>query len=267
MSTRTYISWALLLLMLISSSCFAADVTVTANGNLTFSPASVTINKGDTVTFKNSGSLGHNVIATDGSFCCSTTCKTGQTSCALAGNFSSTMTFSTPGTFGYFCSAHGTPTSGMHGSITVNDTAPPPPTTAITNATSGLWYDPLQSGHGFMVEILPNNVFLAVWFTFTPAGDAQNWLYIQGNYTTGSNTITIAPVAGNARSGVLLNTGGAFPPNFVSSNVTTTQWGTMTFTFNDCNSATVNWHSLLPNYPDGSMNLQRLTGVAGLTCQ
>ncbi|HEX6832406.1 MAG TPA: hypothetical protein VF132_02630, partial [Rudaea sp.] len=154
------------------------------------------------------------------------------------------------------------------GSITVNDTAPPPPPTqAISSTTSGVWYDPTQSGQGFMIEVLPNNVFLAVWFTFTPEGNAQNWLYIQGNYTTGSNTITVAPVAGSARSGVLLNTGTAFPPNFDSTHITTTQWGTMTFAFTDCTHATVNWHSLLPNYQDGSMNLVRLSEVAGLACQ
>lgn len=266
MLRHVQISLAALFFLLVSGACFAENQTVNATAGLGFNPITVTVNKGETVTFKNTTGIGHNVIADDGSFCCSTTCKPDAT-CSAVASYSSTMTFNTAGTFGYFCSIHGFPGGGMHGTIIVNDTAPP--TKAITNATSGVWYDPTQSGHGFMVEVLPGNTFLAVWFTFGPSSgpEQQNWLYIQGSYAAGDSSVTVAPVAGNARSGVLLNTGGAFPPNFVSTNVTTNQWGTMTFAFSDCNHATVNWNSTLPGYGTGTMNLQRLSGLDGLTCQ
>lgn len=268
-----------------SHAAFAKNWVVTVGGSTTsggdptygggyaspvlmFEPSNLTINVGDTVIFNGLGGAPHNVHADDNSFRCAHGCdNSGGDGDPASDDWSSSITFNNAGVIHYHCDIH--QSMGMTGTITVNDVAPPPGK-PITSATSGLWYDPLQSGHGFMVEILPNNVFLAVWFTFTPqstGASQQNWLYVQGNYTAGSNTVTVAPVAGNARSGVLLNQGGAFPPNFVSSSITTTQWGTMTFTFNDCNSASVNWNSLLPAYPTGSMNLQRLTGVAGLTCQ
>jgi plastocyanin len=259
------------LLLLLGCSVFAAEpIIINLTSDLHFDPPVKMINKGDTVTFKNASGIPHNVIANDGSFCCNGgACKPGS-ACSTVGNFTSTMTFDTAGTVDFYCSLHGAPGVGMHGQIIVNDTAPPPPTKPITNATSGVWYDHTQSGQGFMIEILPSNTFLAVWFTFAPqtqAASQQNWLYIQGTYTTGDNSITIAPVAGNARSGVLLNTGAAFPPNFVSTDVTTNQWGTMTFTFTDCNHGTVNWNSTLAGYGTGTMNLERLSGLDGLTCQ
>ena len=266
---------AALMFLLISGSCFAAStITVTANSNLSFSGPTAgttfTINKGDTVVFKNNGGM-HNVVSNDANFCCTSTCQTGTSCNTSSSAWSSSRVFDTAGTFGIYCALHGAPGAGMHATIVVNDTAtppPPPPGTPITETTSGLWYDPQQSGQGFMIEILPSNVFLGVWFTFTPqaATSEQNWLYIQGNYTTGSDTITVAPVDGNARSGVLLNQGAAFPPNFHSTDLTTTQWGTMTFTFTDCTHATATWQSLLPAYGSGTINLQKLSGVAGLDC-
>ena len=42
---------------------------------------------------------------------------------------------------------------------------------------TGSWYDPAQVGHGLFVEVLPDNRFLAAWFTFDPAGDAAGVLF------------------------------------------------------------------------------------------
>jgi len=42
-------------------------------------------------------------------------------------------------------------------------------------------------------------------------------------------------------------------------------WGTLTFTFTDCNHGTVNFDSMI-GYGTGSMNLTRLTLPAGLSC-
>jgi hypothetical protein len=43
-------------------------------------------------------------------------------------------------------------------------------------------------------------------------------------------------------------------------------WGTLTFTFTDCNSGRVDFTSTVPGYGNGSMNLTRLTLPDGLTC-
>lgn len=129
---------------------------------------------------------------------------------------------------------------------------------AISAATSGAWYNAEQSGYGFLVQILPNHTFLAVWFVFTPDASAQSWLYMQGPYDPASNKVTI--------SDVLIEDGGKFPPNFDSTKIGRTHWGTATFTFTGCNDASVTWESTLPGYGSGSMKLTRLAGIAQLSC-
>jgi plastocyanin len=73
----------------------AASASVTM-GDLFFSPASVTIAVGDTVTWHNSGQAPHNATADDGSFN-TPTLNNGQ---------SASHTFSQAGTFSYICTIH-----------------------------------------------------------------------------------------------------------------------------------------------------------------
>jgi plastocyanin len=79
------------------------------NGGLTFSPANLTIHAGETVHWVWASS-GHNVVSgsngtADGRFC-----SPSDTSCGSAplSNSGTTYdhTFTTPGTFPYYCSAH-----------------------------------------------------------------------------------------------------------------------------------------------------------------
>lgn len=92
-------------------------LVITANPNNTFSPASLTINAGDTVTFRNNGG-NHNVTADDGSFRCANGCDgqggNGNPSTAA---WSFTMTFNTSGVVSYHCQPH--LAVGMRGTITV----------------------------------------------------------------------------------------------------------------------------------------------------
>lgn len=73
----------------------AASATVTM-GDLFFSPASVTIAVGDTVTWHNTGQAPHNATGDGGSFS-TPTLNNGQ---------SASHTFSSPGTFSYICTIH-----------------------------------------------------------------------------------------------------------------------------------------------------------------
>jgi Plastocyanin len=94
----------------------SADIAVQNN---LFSPSATTVPKGTTVTWTWNSCTGdgyggqlctdHSVVFDDG----------GRTGAPLqsAGTFSST--FATAGTYGYHCSVHGTATSGMRGTITV----------------------------------------------------------------------------------------------------------------------------------------------------
>ncbi|HZP64873.1 MAG TPA: hypothetical protein VFB32_01070, partial [Rudaea sp.] len=124
----------------------------------------------------------------------------------------------------------------------------------IEPSFTGAWFDPTQSGHGLFVEVLPDNRFLAWWFTFAPDG-GQAWFGGVGTYS--GNTATITEVA--------LTTGGRFIPNFDPSTITKTLWGSLTFTFDDCNHGRVDFASVL-GYGSGSMPLTRLTQIDGTTC-
>jgi plastocyanin len=88
-----------------------------------FTPATLTIHVGDTVTWTNSGPSGHTATARDGSF------NTGQ----LSRGHSAAHTFTAPGTYAYFCSIH----PFMHGTVTVlAATTSPAPAAATPNGSN-----------------------------------------------------------------------------------------------------------------------------------
>jgi hypothetical protein len=133
----------------------------------------------------------------------------------------------------------------------------------IGGGISGNWFDPStnQGGHGFQIEVLPNNGMLVIWFVFNPAGTAQNWIYMQGGYGNGSNTVTLP---------AFLEQGGRFPPNFDSRNVAATPWGSLTLTFADCDNGTAVWapnaQAAAAGYAAVTFPVRRLTSLAGTTC-
>ncbi|MEP6484250.1 MAG: plastocyanin/azurin family copper-binding protein [Rudaea sp.] len=221
--------------------------------NLVFAPANLSVNVGDTVTFHGRGGGAHNVHADDNSFRCANGCDGSGGSGTPSGDaWISTITFTTPGLVKFHCDNH--VSMGMVGSVTVNSVAGVQP---ITGATSGSWYDPQQSGEGFLVQVAPDNTLIAYWFVYTPDGTQQAWLVGSGSYTPGSNTATIE---------VLQVVGAKFPPNFDHNDLVATDWGKLTFTFTDCNHGTVSWDSKLPAYGIGSQPLTKIIGVDGATC-
>lgn len=128
---------------------------------------------------------------------------------------------------------------------------------------SGNWFDPTpgQDGHGFQVEVLPDNGMVVIWFVFNPAGTAQNWIYTQGSYNPGSNGVTLP---------AFLETGGRFPPNFNSSTLARPPWGSLTLTFSDCSNGTATWTSntasAAAGYGNVSFPIRRVTSLAGTSC-
>jgi plastocyanin len=110
--------------------------------SLTFSPPTVDIDVGDTVTFLNFGGL-HNVVADDGSFRCAQGCDGhGGSGAASSQLWSVSIDFPQTGTIGYFCEIHGMPGAGMFGTINVIAAPPPPPPPPSTSAVSigGKWF-------------------------------------------------------------------------------------------------------------------------------
>ena len=105
-----------------ASSVLAADQAVDIAG-FAFSPPSVTVDVGDTVTWTNADAQGHTATADDASF------DTGT----IAGGASASETFATAGTFGYHCRIHPAMTAtvvvraaaGGGGGVTPGATVPP----------------------------------------------------------------------------------------------------------------------------------------------
>jgi hypothetical protein len=123
---------------------------------------------------------------------------------------------------------------------------------------SGNWYDTSESGHGFTLEVLPGTppVLLAYWFVFQPGG-GEAWIAGTGPITNNTATLTAYQIAGS---------GAQFPPHFDPGHVAAQAWGTLTFTFTDCNDGRVDWASTAAGYGSGSLPLSRLTLPAGLAC-
>jgi plastocyanin len=87
---------------------FAADTEVKID-NFTFNPATITVKAGTTVTWTNGDDIPHTVVATAKAF----------KSKVLDTNDKFSFTFTTPGSYEYFCSLH----PHMKASIVVEATA------------------------------------------------------------------------------------------------------------------------------------------------
>ena len=248
-----------LLLFIGASSAFGANYFVLIGvdcdfAGVCFYPTPLTISAGDSVTFSIYGDAGdpglpHNVVADDGSFRCARGCD-GEggdgTPAPYETQWSFTRTFNTPGVVAYHDQG-----SSATGIIVVQGETP----FTIGSGITGAWYDPSQSGHGLLIEVLSDNRFYAAWFAFNPVGTQQAWFSGVGAY--GGNTATI--------EGVQQPTGGRWIPNFDPKQIVRKPWGLLTFTFTDCDHGRVDFNAG-SGYGTGSMNLTRLTRPAGLTC-
>jgi LPXTG-motif cell wall-anchored protein len=94
----------------------AAETKNVSIKDFAFDPKTITVNVGDTITWKNDGQAEHTAQADDGSF------DSGD----LAAGKEFSFTFTKAGTFAYFCKYHGAKGgSGMSGTVTVGEAAAP----------------------------------------------------------------------------------------------------------------------------------------------
>ncbi len=116
---RSLYSFTLLLGLFFASGCSGdssgPNTTNTQSGvgveDNSFNPSSHAASTGQTVTWTWRGSNQHNVTWVD---------PDGPAASATQSSGSHTRTFSVTGTFNYYCTIHGTPTSGMRGSVVVS---------------------------------------------------------------------------------------------------------------------------------------------------
>ncbi len=99
---------AAVVLLLAGGIAQAASVSI---GDNFYSPETVTIAVGETVTWTNDGQAPHTVTADNGSFDSSPNCPDSIETCMQTGDTFS-HTFDSAGTFSYFCKVHGQSMSG-----------------------------------------------------------------------------------------------------------------------------------------------------------
>ncbi|MCQ4167674.1 hypothetical protein [Tahibacter harae] len=114
----------------------------------------------------------------------------------------------------------------------------------LDQSYSGNWFNPGQSGHGFLVEALPDGRFYLTWYLYLDG----NPVFLQGVATPTGNVLEV-PVYSVRSTGFPVGPGGG-----VASN-----WGRLRLTFTDSNTATVEWLPTGFGFTPGSMTLRRLT--------
>jgi hypothetical protein len=121
---------------------------------------------------------------------------------------------------------------------------------------SGSYYDPAQSGHGFVIEILDIGGFeqpLINWFTYIDG--KQIWLTGLGEMEGDTLTAELSSYSE-----------GQFPPLFDPLSVRTNPWGLISMVFNDNDHAEVSWAPVDDRFSAGSLNVERLTQLLGHEC-
>jgi len=242
-------AWAAMWLALACPAGSAADHLVELGGGygLAFDPSHVFIAPGDTVTFRNTGGF-HNVRSDAAAFRCANGCDgEGGSGNAIDNAWTVTRRFDRTGNFDVYCEPHGAPGLGMAAVVTVEGSAP------LGSGYTGTWYDPAQSGQGIFIEVLPGNLLLAYWFTFSPEGQ-QAWF--GGVGTIVGNTATISATR---------TTGARFIPEFRPADAIRADWGELRLSFSDCQNGRVDYSSIA-GFGSGSMSLKRLSQPSGLTC-
>jgi len=138
---------------------------------------------------------------------------------------------------------------------TVPGSAPGP--FQINAGHSGAWFNPVTSGQGQLIEVVPDDQFMFLaWFTFTDAASdspfEQHWFTAQGNYT------------GDTAELILHETlGGRFddpaPP-------TTNPVGSVTVSFSDCTQGQM-VYSIDTDGRQGTIPLHRLIPGSDNMCE
>jgi plastocyanin len=97
-------------------SCPANTFCMTGSA---FSPTARTVATGTTVRWTNESFTDHNVTWNDATGRNVALAGDGTGDIATFGSGTHTRLFNTPGTYGFHCTLHGSPTSGMRGTLTV----------------------------------------------------------------------------------------------------------------------------------------------------
>ncbi len=121
---------------------------------------------------------------------------------------------------------------------------------------SGSWYEPVTDGQGITLEVLPDNLALVYWFTYTPAGE-QAWVFGVGSV---NETRFEFPE-------IFMPVGTVFGETFDPAAVTMQPWGSLSLTFDTCGFGVMNYRSGIEDWGSGWLTLEPLTRLDGHACE
>ena len=122
---------------------------------------------------------------------------------------------------------------------------------------SGEYYDPERDLEGFFVEVDEQDsgrAIVVTWYTYDLG--RQMWLAGNAPLTDGAESVEVP---------MEVFSGTDFGAAFVTREVERQDWGTLTFSFPDCDTASVDYSSEL-DFGQGSLSLSRLTSLVGVSC-
>ena len=148
-------------LFLLRSSTWAASYTVQMTSGLTFSPNTMSIGEGDSVTWTNVSSFAH--TSTSGNAPTSNGLW-GSGTLNAASNFTVTFTNFAGGSYPYFCSFHWP--EGMTGTLTITNATVTPPTLSAPSWQANQFQFTLEGmiGQSYVIESSSN---LSNWFALS----------------------------------------------------------------------------------------------------
>ena len=129
-----------------------------------------------------------------------------------------------------------------------------PPVHIADGGINGVYFDPDADGH--YISIIDNDYnTLVMWNSFDKNGD-QYFVHATGELVDGHSMIADAYV----------NVSGGTSPDGEILPAQAVYWGTLVIDMNSCNEGTLAFHSDLPEFGSGQVQLERIVFVKQLDC-
>jgi hypothetical protein len=120
---------------------------------------------------------------------------------------------------------------------------------------SGSWFKASRNGEGWILQQFTKQDFLAAWFTYNTEGE-QAWMTGVGHFDNEQLEFKNLEITHGTRFG------DGFDPN----EVVRESWGDIYFSFEDCDSGSVDYESHIPPHGKTRRTFDRLTNISGVDC-
>ena len=125
----------------------------------------------------------------------------------------------------------------------------------VRGDATGNWADPTFSSQGVQIEVVDKDLAVVAWFTYGTMGQPL-WLFGTGGIDGSRIEVNMLKLENGVFPGLEGN----------DQEPRQQDWGEVVIDFTDCNHASMTWDSSLAEFPDGSLDLGRVTAIEGLPC-